>query len=290
MLAVVQFPHPGREHNAKAQLGDVFPWNSGEHKRKFLEVPGTWRGEDDREQTGRLRFWGEYEPESRVEALGAKQGDLPRYLHMPLYPSTSTGPRQNTDPIVLGGFWYSNCRQHQLKDAHSPTKMQALDPGSLVVFGSRRGGGFVLDTVLVVGRSLTYGREDIADLPVPQHVRDMALHPLYSDQDRHLRFTLHEGRTAAAGPGPYSFVPALPSSHGEGRFARPQVRLSDGDLVNDNLAMAVRVKQRNAEQVAQVWEELRQLVLDAGLVLGTHLEVPPRSTAAAGGRGGSARC
>ena len=84
--------------------------------------------------------------------------------------------------------------------------MQALAPGSLVMFGSRRGGGFVLDTVLVVGRSLTYGREDVDDLSVPQHVRDIALDPLYSDQDRHLRFTLHEGRTAAEGPGPYSFV------------------------------------------------------------------------------------
>ena len=122
------------------------------------------------------------------------------------------------------------------------------------MFGSRRGGGFVLDAVLVVGRSLTYGREDVADLPVPQHVRDIALHPLYSDQDRHLRFTLHEGRTAAEGAWPVQLRPRrCPPTDRDGRFARPAAcGCPTANLVNDNLAMAVRVRQRSAEEIAQV--------------------------------------
>lgn len=37
---LIQFPHPGSEHNAAAFDGSVFPWNAGDHARKFLEAPG----------------------------------------------------------------------------------------------------------------------------------------------------------------------------------------------------------------------------------------------------------
>ncbi len=58
------------------------------------------------------------------------------------------GWRQNTDPLVFGDhFLYSNCRQRQ------NGKMRDLAHGSLVLFGSKLGGQFVLDTLFVVDGS-----------------------------------------------------------------------------------------------------------------------------------------
>ncbi len=108
---LVQFPHPGAEHDASRFEGDVFPWNEGDHARKFRQVDGQWRYEDGTVGSGPLRFWGEYEPPSTARRIGPQQDRLPRWVHEPLYPPPRDGRRQNTDPLVLGGWQLSfGCR------------------------------------------------------------------------------------------------------------------------------------------------------------------------------------
>jgi hypothetical protein len=59
----VQFPHPGGEHNPKA---DVMPWNTGGHRRKFMIAPGRYKTGDGSIAESELVFWGEWEAPSSV--------------------------------------------------------------------------------------------------------------------------------------------------------------------------------------------------------------------------------
>jgi hypothetical protein len=146
-MALVRFPHPGREHQPGA--ADLMPWNRDAHARKFLLADGRWTSGDDM-LIGPVTLWGEWEPDSEV--VGRLDQPVvaggPRYLHKPLLPSSNPeGFHQNTDPLVLDGFTYSNCRQHRNR------KLRALVPGSLVLFGSMVASEFVLDTCFVVDDS-----------------------------------------------------------------------------------------------------------------------------------------
>ena len=292
-VGLVQFPHPGAEHNAQAHVGAIFPWNEGDHARKFLQAPGRWRTEDGQQRTGPLRFWGEYEPPSRVQAIGPADGQLPRWVHEPLYPPPSQGERQNTDPLVLGGFYYSNCKQHRRRGYPSPSVMQRLEPGTVVLFGSKREHVFVLDTVFVVAERLDYGREDLEDLPAPEHVKDMALRPLYGNPERQLRFVLYRGATLEEPlDGRWSYAPALPVEQPGDRFARPRVHLPEG-IIKDTLSMGLRSVAMTAEQLRSTWECVLETVYDAGLVAAVHLEVPGVSAdlpARVAGRGAGRAC
>ena len=145
---VVQFPHPGAEH----VLGDGsrMTWNTGRHGRKFLRSPGRSVDPDGRTSEADLAFWGEWEAPSRVVSRWPRAGQLPQELHVPVWERPATPSfRQNTDPWVFGkAFRYSNCRQ--LTYRQNPSALQALTPGSVIFFGSRLHGEFVLDTVFVV--------------------------------------------------------------------------------------------------------------------------------------------
>src|SRR6266498_317400 len=144
LLAVVQFPHPGREHDPP-RVG-VMPWNRDSHRRKFLRTEGWYVDASGAQCSTRLVFWGEWEAPSLVVERWTGSGDLPRWLHEPRWERPGwAGPRQNTDPWVFGDeFRYSNCRQG------SNAKLRRLAQGSVILFGSSLGGAFVLDTVLVV--------------------------------------------------------------------------------------------------------------------------------------------
>lgn len=200
MPKIIQFTHPGAEHGPDAPGEDCKSWNAGSHRRKFMMAQG-----DHVAAVGRLisdqklTFWGEWEPPSKVEALG-KQPDKfhPRWLHSPYLPSAIPSPTQlpgscsssstkrlkacapscktdesscqNTDPFVFGDcFKYFVCKQWIPKTGRS-TGLAALDKGSVILFGSTSGrtaknAFFQLDTVFVVGSYLEYRPCDPASLP-----------------------------------------------------------------------------------------------------------------------------
>ncbi len=269
-LSAVQFPHPGSEHKPGPGDSGRMGWNAGQHKRKFLEAPGRWIT-DDSDGSGLLRFWGEWEPPSDWEQLPEPQDKrLPRYLHRPVIADAPSGRHQNTDPLVVDGFWYSNCRQQQFKHLPSPTKMTRLDIGSVVLFGSKLNGEWVLDTVFVVADREGLRPVDVEDLAADRPVLGYAVaRPLYSGDRERRDFVLYRGATADAPVDDrFSFVPAVPAE--QGSFARPALHL---EALNPNLAMATRVVAEGGE-VHSVWEHARRRVLDAGLVLGTFMDGP----------------
>ncbi len=201
--SIVQFTHPGHEHGPDSTGGNSKSWNSGDHRRKFMMAEGDYAAANGRLVSDKeLVFWGEWEPPSKVEALGKCPDKFhPRWLHSPYLPSAipspaqlpgscsssskrfkacnpgckadesnsqNTKPFENTDPFVFGDcFKYFVCKQRK---AGRPTGMAKLEKGSVILFGSTSGRAakdafFQLDTVFVVGSYLEYRPCDPASLP-----------------------------------------------------------------------------------------------------------------------------
>ncbi|MCU1536574.1 MAG: hypothetical protein JWP82_925 [Humibacillus sp.] len=291
MPFVVQFPHPGSEHRpSPAAVDTVMPHNRGDHKRKFLRADATYL-EHGRLQTGDVAFWGEWEPPSRVIDVWSKQARLPRFLHEPLFDLVPEGVKhQNTDPLVLGEqFLFTNCRQ-----ARQP-RLRELTPGSLVLFGSGQGPGFVLDTVFVVGDDehpyYEIGERDV--VPGRPDADALVFRPLASSP-KHLGKPCRAYRGRPHEPGddrPFSFVPCRPVGP-EVRFERPLLR-PEGPLeglINPLLRMAARVEEVDEQTVQAVWEHVRGVVESERLSLGVRLAGPQHTAldlplAEASGRG-----
>lgn len=179
-------------------------WNLGSHARKFLAATGTRIDADGEVHDGPLAFWGEWEAPSHVIRRWDRRPGLPTVLHDPYW--TRNGPdreRQNTDPWVFGDrFIYSNCKQ--LTPTDSPSALQSLPLGSLILFGSVRAGEFVLDTVFVVGeaagRYWPMGPDAAPDVDVDDAFRSCTIESLARLPARyaHARFTLFRGATPRA--------------------------------------------------------------------------------------------
>lgn len=267
----VQFPHPGAEHEPG---GTWMDWNRRDHARKFLKGRGKYVSFGAPAQRGPLVFWGEWEPQSRVvQTFPNARPGYPRYLHEPYW----MVPRhrtllQNTDPLVFGKqFLYSNCRQARNQ------KLRELAPGSIVVFGSRLGAAFVLDTVFVVGDEADdFTPSKVDELACDDWVRDVVLRPLSrSSKDPGERFRLYRGRSYAEAPNePYSFVPCLPYGSDADGFLRPALRLSSR-WISPNLAQGAKATPATLTELRYLWETLVEVVGRAGLVQGVELDVPP---------------
>ena len=270
----VQFPHAGPEHTPKpSTVGTVMGWNTGDHMRKFLRAEGAYVLDGQR-HTGAYAFWGEWEAPSRVLEVWPKQDQRPRFLHEPIFRAPPAGNYQNTDPLVYGDrFLYTNCRQLRHK------KLRSLTSGSIVLFGSKRGGGFVLDTVFVVGDAQPASYQQGETGVLPDHpIADAAVfNPLATTNDVGKSCVAYSARMHDDGPdAPYSFVPCRPQYEGW-RFARPVLEpLGElADLINPNLAMSVRMRELSHERLAAVWAHVAGVCQQQGLAQGVHA-MPPR--------------
>lgn len=269
--AIVHFPHPGGEHDAKRKQ-PVFPWNTGRHHRKYLRSPGVYIGSDGERVMDDLVFWGEWEAASRVAASWPSEGKLPTYLHEPFWTVPETDDfRQNTDPWVFGDrFRYSNCKQL------SQAALRQLPRGSLILFGStvtdhagtRR---FVLDTCFVTADSvsLTDGmaRADEA-------FDTCTIQSLGEDASA---CRLHHGATSEAPVEEmFSFVPCLPANDENPRFARPSIELSG--YINPKSVMSPSGAKTRLpiEEVQRTWHAVVEQVRSQELELGVRFETPPR--------------
>lgn len=273
VLRIVQFPHPGPEHRP---AGERMEWNRGDHARKFLVTNATYRDAKSQTYDGPIGFWGEWEPPSRVIAQHrAIESGGPRYIHEPIWSvPADDGWRQNTDPLVFGErFRYSNCRQGR------NAKLRSLAPGSLVLFGSPLAGQFVLDTVFVVSSGVDYRVSEADDLSVDEDVHQAVFVPLGSrrpptEGSRPMR--LYEGALPGVDGAPFSFVPCIAWEDGSHGFARPALTI-DARWVNPRNARAAKAVDATPEQVREVWEQVRDQVLDEGLVLGVGIPWPSPS-------------
>ena len=226
-----------------------------------------------------MAFWGEWEAQSKVLDVWPKQGSQPRYLHEPFYEPLPDGlDHQNIDPFVFGDtFLYTNCKQLGNR------KLRHLSPGSLVLFGSGTGQGFVLDTVFVVGddepQPYEIGERHV--LPDRPETDPLIFRPL-STSVRHLgmRCVVYRSRPYAGDDRPFSFVPCRPLDSQDVRFARPLLEPTGPleGLVNPKLYMGARVSQVDDDTLEQAWRHVRAVVESHDLALGVRLAVPAAAT------------
>ena len=290
----VQFSHPGSEHTH--DRGRAWHMLSYDHMRKLMQLRGQWIAEDGGRQTGDLLAWGEWEPESDLlrKLNPPPEGDpqYPRYLWRPYYvPKDSYLGLHNTDPFIFGQrFLYSNCRQVSKR---GPTRLTQLDVGSVIAFGSgRRTDGewrWLLDTVLVVRDFVPYSAHNariaLKDW-VPAAFMDVTAGPLTDNAERSIpgkcastreQLRLYRGATPDDPvDGMFSFVPASPAG-GDSGFPRPLINLP-AEYFNPAAFRGPNGLRHNrtSEELRDLWDRLVAQIRDAGLVLGTHAELPER--------------
>ena len=283
-LCFVQFIHPGLEHEPDSAIGRS--WNVELHRRKFLKQSGrSLSSLDAPPAASKLVFWGEYEPPTaRVKSFANTLPDGPRFLFAPapvaFHPNDP--PLMNTDPFVFGDrFFYSICKQNNKR---GPTAMQRLARGSVILFGSgQHRSQFAVDTVFVVADyvdwDLSKYREQLKDVVPPEYFHS-TLEPIaYEMQVRDLSpsqtFRLYRGATAEKPyEGMFSFFPCLPAKAGEAQgFARPVLRRAG--IITDNLTQGQRLNpQPDVASVRALWKDVARQVLDQGLRLGVHADLP----------------
>ncbi len=271
----VQFPHPDGEHNPRT---DYMPWNTGDHRRKFLVAPGRYLDGDDQLGEVDLVFWGEWESPSRVERRWPASARLPRALHRPSWmePATS-GSRQNTDPWVWGDrMIYSNCKQ-VFGSERRPTSMQRLTRGSVICFGSTIGGEFCADTIFVVASAEPWVPAEVADLDVDDAFKTCTGDSITAGRrDAYLSLTLYRGATVDDPvEGMFSFVPARRADVEEPRFPRPPIH---SRFINPSSRQSTWGSKRPLSMgtLRDTWEAVRHQVLAADLLLAVQLQTPGR--------------
>lgn len=313
-LCFVQFPHPGREHQPDHQDGnrnrkDRKSWNRGDHKRTFVKHPGRYVDPDNgllREDE--LGFWCEWEPEADcIDTTQHPDPGCPKYIYEPYYvlPESYQG-LQNTDPFVFGDqFYYTWCKQ-KTNHGGSSTLLTRLEIGSVILFGSRVDGRFVLDTVFVVERWIDHRRENYKQVlknQISQAYADITIAPAYQEPfpgskvcgSSHIDPDSDDDN---CGPGlfpnrlyfgamyddsylydqPYkemfSFFPCVPYAERRDGFRRPEINLSEiNHLLTQNFK-PTEITSRAAMKT--LWDSVVQQVADQGLMLGVWAAMPKR--------------
>ena len=194
------------------------------------------------------------------------------------------GGLQNTDPSVFGGFYYTVCMQRR---RGGPSQLRYLEKGSVVLFGSRVAGQYVVDTVFVVAGCIDHEAATHRELlsgKVPDAYWDVTLKPLYANEtDRRAWMCLPgEGLSwrlyfDATYENPvddmYSFVPCKPSGEAPNGFPRPSIELPG--IVNPDLSRGFRRnEQRGMGDVVRHWQSVKEQMQFQGLSLGVSLDVP----------------
>jgi hypothetical protein len=282
MSSIVQFAHPGAEHGPDKRNGNRKSWNTESHRRKFLRSDGRYIDADGAERMGKLQFWGEWEPPSKVaEFRNRPDTSFPRWVHEPIIPAQlprpgSPGNFQNTDPFVFGDcFKYFVCKQWVRKTGRT-TSLARLDKGSLILFGSTHGNQesdayFQLDTVFVVGDFIDYDVSDpdallgIPGLETYRKIVYKMAFPFPSQQTIPLR--LYFGATPDKPiSGMYSFSPA--QTAGDDICGFPRVALRDMPFLTNNLNALPRISKTTQAEVIAYWESVMDETRRKGLVEG----------------------
>lgn len=275
-LCFVQFPHPGREH--RPHRNAWMDWNVQEHGRKFMRLAGKWRTSADLnavEHEGEMVLWGEWEaPSQVVQTYKPLDRRWPHCLQIPFWQvPPDDGFLQNTDPYVFGDrFLYSNCRQNI---GRRPRRTQRLAVGSLIVFGSRLAGEFVIDTVLVIADSQPMSAAAIKDLKgVDDVFKAVVCDVLYRADRLEMHNRLYAGATPADPTGRmFSFFPCRPAEEAKRGFPRPPIHL-DG-LINQDSWQNYKVTEfPSLQEVEELWFRLVGEILGQGLCLGVHAATP----------------
>lgn len=295
-LCIVQFPHPGNEPRPKEGV-DV-KWNlSKKHKRKYLCCTGNYM-KNGIEVRDRLMFWGEWEPDSHIiRDYGIN--NIPRYLQKPIWPCEIPISKSvcGTDPFVFNKeFLYGICKQtkrYSKTKKYSITQLARLQIGSLILFGSTLNQNtpdacFAVDTVFVVNDYVEYDDSLIdyvqSTITEPDYTLIAQLNGVKTEKRR-----CYKGATPKQPYyGMYSFCPCvIYKSEGVGHERlildnnniRNINKMFSKDILNPNLntspkynptIMKKRKENLTIQNIKSVWNELRRLTYEQGLLEGTR--------------------
>lgn len=291
-LAIVQFIHPGGEHD-DVNADGWCEWTGAEstashrstfaHRRKFL-IAEARHSSASSEHRGIVGLWGEWEAPSRaVMVRRHRLGNLPRFHHAAAFraPRSYEG-LADTDPFVFGGtFLYSGCQQHTCHaraEGAVETFLRRLKRGSLILFGSNVGERFVMDTAFVVADHVDYERGDHLGLVgrVPNEYHHVTLGPQARGNASVDSFRLYFGATRDDPiDGAFSFAPCRPSNGRATDFERPTIAL-DG-IINHRLKQGKKMTEANEAMIAEAWRAVRDQVLSRGLNLAHEVRLAQAS-------------
>lgn len=290
--SIVQFPHPGSE--AKPDKTGNKPWShtlhpngkNNPHTRKFALNAGKYLPDlnskliEDKD----MMFWCEWEPESTVINTFTKtSAEHPQYLYKLWWQSKPCYKGlHNTDPFIFEqSFKYYNCKQKK--------KMKNLAPNSVILFGSKLKGRFVLDTVFVVGKSVSYTVANYhhelskAGISFSTTFDSVCMLPTGKPQEA----TLYEGvryKDRADHNNLFSYFPCLPYEQDKS-FARPEIKIDSNVLSTQILAGVFHPKlgqgikitiDKSIDDCVEVWNEVVRQVTAQGLCLGIEATTPPQ--------------
>ena len=296
MKTIIQFPHPGGEHNNKTGT----KWNTGSHKRKYLKVKGSYlKTLSSKPIKDTVYFWGEWEAQSHVTPIsGVIKHNFPKYIFEPCY-KLPVGTA-NTDPFVFGNqFYYCICKQ-----GHYPA-LRNLDKGDMILFGSNLNKHFVLDTVFVIKDWQEFEIKDLASLKSKFNdaFYHASLEPIINAKQVTSKCIAVDTKTGLCLPengdnndddktvlngkyriyeavmysdkdsfnGIFSYSPCLPDPVGRNGFARPIINHSS---VSQGLNQGIKIIKN--EDVVKVWNEITTSILnqDNNLNLMINTELP----------------
>lgn len=280
---VLFVPHPVDERlpNNSGRHCD-WPGATEAHARKFLESRGSWlTALNGGEQRGQLRVWCEYEAPTIATRIPLMSPEHPAWLHeidapaLHAISSARMASRHlNTDPWIWDtGFVWSVCKH--FTSGKLRADVASIAAGDIVLFGSSRGGRWMLDTVLVAaGPPIPY-RPGVSRSPtLSLAYRDCVSEPLSGCS---LRIVL--GAHHAGNEDPFSFAPAIPAATGAS-FARIDISSVVRRILLKNRQPA---KPSNGRAFAagvypggnlRLWRDLVSMTLRAGQVLGISFDHP----------------
>ena len=268
MPYIIQFMHPGGQppyHRHHSSL----PWNhfTNPHYRKFIRNKILFLEENsDKPREEELFFWGEWEPPSTFTLTSLSNpypvafNDLPTQIRYP------GGNLHNTDPYVFDGqFFYTNCQQIR---KGSPTRLQKLPPGSMILFGSKIDGQFVLDTLFIVQDSFAYQADNLASVLPKQYYTDRFDHavmrPLANTaHNKRLRFYVGSTYNKPFLVGDNAIFSFVPCSHRY--FQRPVI---DSPYINQKLSQGFKSTNLSDQEILNEWHEIVKQVYENKLCLG----------------------
>lgn len=295
MKKLIQFPHPGPEHQNiyRHKEGNYIRWNKGDHKRKFVKNFGKYIDEDNKIKEADLTFWCEWEPQSKIIkefSIIDDKNELPKYLQEPMWDSKERV--QNTDPFVFGdNFYYAFCKQEDIKTK----KLTELCKGDLILFGSRVNQKFRIDTVFLVKRYIEYEWSNY-----PEKLKDIIEKtPDYNE------ITLKAGSCnpkviswklrfyeavnyyeRKSNNDMYSFIPAKKyDKDAKKGFERPEIDFSKikdyncknetDKLILNGTTMGARVVCiKDDDKIKEIWNTIRKQIKEKQLVEGIYTDIP----------------
>lgn len=277
-ISTVQLNHPGAEKSFKLDRGYsqhegklIREWNGDKnHYRKFIHHQGCYVTEiggvpkyDD------ILFWGEWEANSYFQPINKSN---PNGIHQPFH-SLHIRNHQNTDPYIFGdNFLYSICKQRG--------KLNQLEKGSVLLFGSSFKDGFLLDTVFVVGSFES--AHDVASNKAINYSRkyfEVTLERLgndyiYPNPDSKLR--LYRGLMYAENHEFFSYTPCRKYNNVTNKgFARVILPYEEiGGVMFSNNPTGIKILNSGRLESYAIWQAITQEVLNQGFSLGCKINEP----------------